>query len=71
MSTNAHKRIIKWSDDGQCYVAKMPDLPGCMAHGKPRQQPVMMAEEAVELWLETAKEDGVLVPKPSSFAALA
>ena len=60
-----------WSDDDQCYVVKVPDLPGCMAHGKTRQQAVKMAEEAMELWIETVKEDGVLVSKPSSFAALA
>lgn len=71
MSTTAHKHIINWSDDDQCYVVKVPDLPGCMAHGKTRQQAVKMAEEAIELWIETAKEDGVSVPKPSSFAALA
>ena len=47
------------------------DLPGCMAHGKTRQEAVKMAEEAIELWIETAKEDGVAVPRPRSFAALA
>lgn len=71
MNTKAYELIIDWSDDDQCYVVKVPDLPGCMAHGKTRQQAVKMAEEAVELWIETAKEDGVSVPKPRSFAALA
>lgn len=71
MSTTTLKRTISWSDDDQCYVVKVPDLPGCMAHGKTRQQAVKMAEEAIELWIETAKEDGVSVPKPRSFAALA
>ena len=52
-------------------MVKVPDLPGCMAHGNTRQQAVKMAEEAIELWIETAKEDGVVVPKPRSFAALA
>ena len=63
--------LIDWSDDDQCYVVKVPDLPGCMAHGKTRLQAVKMAEGAIDLWFETAKEDGVLVPKPSGFAALA
>lgn len=66
-----HRLLIDWSDDDQCYAVKVPDLPGCMAHGKTRQQAVKMAEEAIELWIETAKEDGVSVPKPSRFAALA
>ncbi len=71
MRQTNHRLIIDWSDDDQCYVVKVPDLPGCMAHGKTRQQAVKMAEEAIELWIETAKEDGVSVPKPRSFAALA
>jgi predicted RNase H-like HicB family nuclease len=71
MRTNANKSIINWSDDYQCYVAKGPDLPGCMTHVKTRQQAVKMAEEAIELWIESAKEDGVSVPRPRSFAALA
>lgn len=71
MKRTAHKHSMNWSEDDQCYVVKMPDLPGCMAHGKTRQQAVKMAEEAIELWIETAKEDGVPVPKPRSFAALA
>ena len=50
---------------------RVPDLPGCMAHGKTRQEALKMAEEAIELWLETAREDGVPVPQPRSFAALA
>ena len=64
MSTIAHKRSIIWSDDDQCYLVKVPDLPGCMAHGKTRQQAVKMAEEAIELWIETAKEDGVSGSNP-------
>ncbi|NBV21460.1 MAG: type II toxin-antitoxin system HicB family antitoxin [Proteobacteria bacterium] len=71
MNAKAYELIIDWSDDDQCYVVKVPDLSGCMAHGKTRQQAVEMTEEALKLWIETAKEAGVSVPKPSKFAALA
>lgn len=71
MNAKAHEFIMDWSDEDKCYVVKVPDLPGCMAHGKTRQQAVKMAEEVIELWIETVKEDGVPVPKPKSFAALA
>ncbi len=71
MNAKAYELIIDWSDEDQCYVVKVPDLPGCMAHGQTRQEAVQMAEEAIELWIETAEEDGVVVPKPRSFAALA
>ena len=75
MSVSVNEKTISlemaWSDEDKCYVVKVSDLPSCMAHGKTRQQAVKMAEEAIELWIETAKEDGVAVPKPWSFAALA
>ena len=71
MRTTSYKCTVDWSDDDQCYVVKVTDLPGCMTHGKNRQQTVKMAEEAIDLWIEAANEDGVSAQKPRSFAALA
>ncbi len=71
MNAKAYELVVDWSDEDKCYVVKVPDLPGCMARGRTRQAAVKMAEEAIELWIETAKEDGVRVPKPRSLAALA
>lgn len=71
MDITTFKALIRWSNKDKCYVVKVPNLPGCMAHGKTRQAAVKMAEEAIKLWIKTAKEDGVAVPKPRSFAALA
>ena len=71
MRATTHTQSLAWSDEDKCYVVRVPDLPGCMAHGKTRQEVLKMAEEAIELWLETAREDGVPVPQPRSFAALA
>ena len=71
MRATTHTQSLAWSDEDKCYVVRVPDLPGCMAHGKTRQEALKMAEEAIELWLETAREDGVPVPQPRSFAALA
>ena len=71
MRATTHTQSLAWSDEDKCYVVKVPDLPGCMAHGKTRQEALKMAEEAIELWIETAKEDGVPVPQLRSFAALA
>ena len=30
---NKYEIIIFWSDDDAAYVADVPELPGCMAHG--------------------------------------
>ena len=71
MKEYSYSRATTWSDEDRRHVVKVPDFPGCMAHGKTRQEAVKMAEEAIELWLETAREDGVAVPQSRSFAALA
>ena len=56
--------IIFWSDEDQSYVADVPELPGCMAHGDTYESALSNAKEAIELWIETAKEYGDPIPKP-------
>jgi predicted RNase H-like HicB family nuclease len=56
--------IIYWSDDDGVFVAEMPELPGCMAHGATYAKALASARKAAKLWIETAKELGRLVPEP-------
>ena len=56
--------IIYWSEEDQVYVAEVPELPGCAAHGKSPQQALAEAQDAITLWLETAKEFGAPIPVP-------
>jgi len=54
--------IIFWSDEDQAYVADVPELPGCMAHGDTYESALQNAKLAIDLWIETAKEFGDLIP---------
>jgi predicted RNase H-like HicB family nuclease len=56
--------IVWWSDEDDAYVVDVPELPGCMAHGRNRQEAIGNAEQAIKFWIKTAKEDGVAVPEP-------
>lgn len=56
--------IIYWSNEDQVFVAEVPELPGCMAHGDTQQTALINANEAIQLWIETAKEFGDPVPEP-------
>jgi predicted RNase H-like HicB family nuclease len=56
--------IIYWSNEDQAFVADVPELPGCMAHGATQEAALRSAQEAADLWLETARELGHLVPEP-------
>ncbi len=42
----------------------MPELVGCAANGQTQTEALKNVNEAVELWLETAKEFGDKIPEP-------
>jgi predicted RNase H-like HicB family nuclease len=42
----------------------VPELPGCMAHGATRQAAIKNAEDAINFWIKTAKDDGKEIPEP-------
>ena len=60
-----YEMIIFWSEDDQCFVVEVPELPGCMADGKNYQEAVKNAEVSIGEWIETARELGRPVPKPA------
>ena len=58
--------IIDWSDEDQCYVVKIPDLPGCMCHGETREEAARNAGEAIEFYLGCLGQENRPIPKPRS-----
>ena len=62
---NKYEIIIYWSEEDQAFVAVVPELPGCMAHGETYDSALANIKDAMELWINTAKEfnDPIPVPK--------
>lgn len=56
--------IIYWSNEDEAFIAEIPELPGCMAHGESPEKALKNAKEAIQLWIDTAKEFGDPVPEP-------
>ena len=56
--------IIYWSKEDDAFVAEVPQLAGCAAHGDSQEEALRNAQEAIGLWLETAKEFGDPIPQP-------
>jgi predicted RNase H-like HicB family nuclease len=56
--------IIYWSNEDQVFVAEVPELPGCMAHGSTQEAALAQANEAMQLWIDTAREFGDRIPDP-------
>jgi predicted RNase H-like HicB family nuclease len=61
---NRYEIIIYWSDEDQVFVAEVPQLPGCVAHGNSYDEALNSCQEAIDLWVSTAKEFGRDIPEP-------
>jgi predicted RNase H-like HicB family nuclease len=48
------------------FGAYVPDLPGCVAAGETRAEVLDLIREAIEFHIEGLRQDGQLVPPPSS-----
>lgn len=56
--------IIYWSNEDSAFIAEVPELPGCIAHGETPEKALKNAKEAIQLWIDTAKEFGDPIPEP-------
>jgi len=56
--------IIYWDDQDRIYIADVPELPGCSAHGNTYDEALNNTKEAIQLWIDTAREFGDPVPEP-------
>ncbi len=56
--------ILYWSNEDNTFVAEVPELPGCMAHGATQEAALRKAQEAIGLWIDTAREFSDPVPEP-------
>ena len=61
---NKYEIIIYWSAEDGVFVAEVPELPGCAAHGPSQEAALASAQEAIRLWIETTVEFGDPVPQP-------
>jgi predicted RNase H-like HicB family nuclease len=56
--------IIHWSDEDSVFIADVPELPGCMAHGDDYERALKNIQEAISLWIDTANKYGDSIPEP-------
>jgi predicted RNase H-like HicB family nuclease len=59
-----YELIIYWSNEDDCFLVEVPELPGCMADGKTYQEAVSNAEVIIQEWIQTAQELGRDIPVP-------
>lgn len=71
MSPLAYSIIIEPlpPEDGGGFLARVPDLPGCMSDGDTPQEAATNVQDAIEAWLEAAADLGRPVPAPHRYLA--
>jgi antitoxin HicB len=58
-------------EDGDGYLATVPDLPGCMSDAETRELAARNVGDAIEAWIEEARALGRPIPVPSRHLAAA
>ena len=57
--------IVFWSDEDDAYIADVPDIRYCSAHGHTPEEAVREVRIALASMLEWMKEEGVELPPPT------
>jgi len=50
------------------YTAMVPYLPGCVTYGETIEEAIDMEKEAIELYIESLKEHGEIIPTEEGFS---
>ena len=63
--TEPHCHInLFWSAEDACWIADVPGLRPCWAHGDTRSEAIANINDAIAGWLEVAEERGYPIPEP-------
>jgi predicted RNase H-like HicB family nuclease len=62
--TNKYEIIIYWSEEDLAFIAEVPELPGCTAHGDTYNSALANIQDAMNLWIKTAEEFNEPIPAP-------
>jgi antitoxin HicB len=62
--------IILVPEDDRGYSVEVPALPGCYTQGETREEAILMAKDAIGLYLESCKAHGEPVPEETGVESL-
>jgi predicted RNase H-like HicB family nuclease len=55
---------VFYSEEDECYIADIPDLKYCSAHGDTPEAALREVLVAKQAWLDTARDTGLPIPEP-------
>ncbi|MEQ8474367.1 MAG: type II toxin-antitoxin system HicB family antitoxin [Marinoscillum sp.] len=69
METSNYKVLLKEEPEGG-FTVFVPSLEGCITYGKDLKEAKVNAKEAIELYIESLKEDNLPIPKDDNLLEL-
>ncbi len=61
---NKYEIIIFWSAVDNVFIAEIPELKGCIAHGDTQDEALKEVNTVADEWMLIAKEKGWQIPEP-------
>ena len=61
--------LIRYCNIDNIYVATVPELEGCMAHGETPEEALREIVVAKSGWMKVAAEQGFAIPDPMAYSA--
>lgn len=62
--------FIQYDPIDNIFIASIPELPGCMADGKTKEEALKEIEVVRDMWIECALQDGEKIPEPSLYTTV-
>ena len=59
-----YRMNLTFDEESSAWIARYPELPGCMADGATPAEALAEGEEAKALWIETALDADLEIPEP-------
>jgi predicted RNase H-like HicB family nuclease len=61
--------VIQWDSRDKIFVVRVPELPGCVTHGKTYEEAVKRGKDAIEIWIMVAVANNEPLPPPRDYVA--
>lgn len=65
-----HRITVDWSDGDDAWIARFPELRGCVGHGSHPTEAIERGYEMKRMWIVVALKDGDPIPQSRFFEAI-
>jgi predicted RNase H-like HicB family nuclease len=60
---NKHRQVVLYPGEDGFWVVECPSLPGCFSQGATKAEALYKIREAIDLYIESLRADGLPVPE--------